>query len=74
MFQVRCVVAVMLVSISSFAFAGDCSKTVMGGGCSADIDQGTAPHMRAQAKKNSELPVATQEAKITKMRVASTQK
>lgn len=74
MFHVRSVSALVFISISSFAFAGDCSKTVMGGGCSAEVDQGTAPHMRAQAKKNAELPVATQEAKITKMRVASTQK
>ena len=33
---------------SAASFAGDCNKTVMGGGCTSQADAGVAPHMKAQ--------------------------
>ena len=36
------------------SFAGDCNKTVMGGGCTAEIDAGVAPHMHSQNMPNAE--------------------
>ena len=40
--------ATVLFSASILSFAGDCNKTVMGGGCSAEVGAGVAPHMRSQ--------------------------
>ena len=40
--------ATVLFSASTLSFAGDCNKTVMGGGCSAEVGAGVAPHMRSQ--------------------------
>lgn len=40
--------AVVLSSYSALSFAGDCNKTVMGGGCTAEADAGVAAHMRSQ--------------------------
>jgi len=45
-----------LLSITLFAAtasAGDCNKTVMGGGCSAG-DAGVSPHMVSQAPLNAD--------------------
>lgn len=72
--SLRFVVSVFVLTCSSYVFAGDCTKTVMGGGCSAELDQGTAAHMRGSAKKVPEATVLSQEAKMTKERVASIHK
>lgn len=40
--------AVVLFSPSALSFAGDCNKTVMGGGCTAEPSAGVAAHMRSQ--------------------------
>lgn len=37
--------------LSAQAIAGDCAKTVMGGGCSAEVEQGVSSHMRGSAVK-----------------------
>lgn len=37
---------------SSASFAGDCNKTVMGGGCSGQVQAGVSPHMQAQNPQN----------------------
>ncbi len=42
--------ATVLFSTSVVSVAGDCNKTVMGGGCTIDADAGVAPHMRSQPK------------------------
>ncbi|MGZ8250766.1 MAG: hypothetical protein ACXW1P_00350 [Methylophilaceae bacterium] len=34
--------------MSSPVLAGDCAKTVMGGGCSSEVASGVAAHMRSQ--------------------------
>ena len=39
--------------ISSISFAGDCNKTVMGGGCSGQVQAGVSPHMQGQNPMNS---------------------
>lgn len=39
--------------ISSISFAGDCNKTVMGGGCSGQVQAGVSPHMQAQNPQNA---------------------
>ena len=38
---------------SSASFAGDCNKTVMGGGCSGQVQAGVSPHMQAQNPQNA---------------------
>ena len=38
---------------SSASFAGDCNKTVMGGGCSGQTQAGVSPHMQAQNPQNA---------------------
>lgn len=38
---------------SSASFAGDCNKTVMGGGCSGQAQAGVSPHMQAQNPLNA---------------------
>lgn len=43
--------AAVLSSYSVLGFAGDCNKTVMGGGCSAEVNAGVAAHMRSQPQK-----------------------
>lgn len=40
--------ATILFSASTFSFAGDCNKTVMGGGCTLEAGAGVAAHMRSQ--------------------------
>jgi hypothetical protein len=40
--------AAVLSSYSMPSIAGDCNKTVMGGGCSAEAEAGVAAHMRSQ--------------------------
>ena len=39
--------------ISSVSFAGDCNKTVMGGGCSGQLQAGVSPHMQSQNQQNA---------------------
>jgi hypothetical protein len=39
--------------ISSASFAGDCNKTVMGGGCSGQVQACVSPHMHAQNPLNA---------------------
>lgn len=57
--------ATLMLSYSFASVAGDCNKTVMGGGCTAEVNAGVAAHMRSQpqvkpaAKANVKpLPVA----------------
>ena len=38
---------------SSASSAGDCNKTVMGGGCSGQVQAGVSPHMQAQNPLNA---------------------
>lgn len=38
---------------SSASFAGDCNKTVMGGGCSGQVQAGVSPHMQSQNPLNT---------------------
>jgi len=38
---------------SSASFAGDCNKTVMGGGCSGQVQAGVSPHMQSQNPMNT---------------------
>jgi len=40
--------AYVVLSASTISFAGDCNKTVMGGGCTAEASAGVAAHMRSQ--------------------------
>jgi len=40
--------ATVLFSASTLSFAGDCNKTVMGGGCTLEAGAGVAAHMRSQ--------------------------
>jgi len=42
---------------SATSFAGDCNKTVMGGGCAAQVDAGVAPHMHSQSQSNAEAKI-----------------
>jgi len=49
-----------LLSLSFFSvmsFAGDCNKTVMGGGCTAQVDAGVSPHMHSQSQPNAETKI-----------------
>jgi hypothetical protein len=47
------VVGCAVFLISSISFAGDCNKTVMGGGCSGQVQAGVSPHMQAQNPQNA---------------------
>lgn len=43
------VVSFLAIFISPVvSLAGDCNKTVMGGGCTTEVDAGVAAHMRSQ--------------------------
>ena len=63
-------IALSLAVVPMSAFAGDCTKTLMGGGCGNDLESGVSPHMRAQApskeaakaKPNTTQEVAAQKA------------
>jgi len=44
---------------SSASFAGDCNKTVMGGGCSGQVQAGVSPHMQSQNPLNAVTKVKT---------------
>lgn len=39
--------------ISTTSFAGDCNKTVMGGGCTGQVEAGVSPHMQSQSPLNA---------------------
>jgi len=56
--------AVVLSAYSVLGFAGDCNKTVMGGGCSAEANAGVAAHMRSQPQKST-----VAKAKVTEVNV-----
>jgi hypothetical protein len=64
-----------LTLFASSVFAGDCTKTVMGGGCTAEVEQGTSIHMRGSAAKatNQEI-VKVSAPKNDKINLASNQK
>lgn len=50
--------AVFSLSFSpATSFAGDCNKTVMGGGCTAQVDAGVSPHMHSQSQPNAETKI-----------------
>lgn len=49
--------------ISTLSFAGDCNKTVMGGGCSAQVEAGVSPHMQTQNPLNAVAKAKEQAAK-----------
>lgn len=60
----RQVISALIFSmISSVTFAGDCNKTVMGGGCSAQVEAGVSPHMQGQNPLNTVTKVKEQSAK-----------
>jgi len=42
-------------------FAGDCNKTVMGGGCSGQAEAGVSPHMQSQNPLNAVTKVKGKE-------------
>lgn len=43
--------------LSVTSFAGDCNKTVMGGGCTGQVDAGVSPHMHSQNQPNAETKI-----------------
>jgi hypothetical protein len=46
--------AVLTFSLfAASAYAGDCNKTVMGGGCSGQAEAGVSPHMQSQNPLNA---------------------
>jgi len=51
-----------LFSLSTTAsVAGDCNKTVMGGGCSGQVEAGVSPHMQSQNPLNAVTKVKGKE-------------
>lgn len=58
--------AVLLSGLSLTAAAGDCAKTLMGGGCGMEQEGGLAPHMRSQAQTASPEEKLKAAAKDTK--------
>lgn len=51
MFRFKLVsLALVVFAFSHLSYAGDCNKTVMGGGCTAEAEAGVAAHMRSQPK------------------------
>ncbi|MDO9206257.1 hypothetical protein [Methylotenera sp.] len=75
--------ATVLFSYSMPSISGDCNKTVMGGGCSAEAEAGVAAHMRSQpqvkpaALKAKAAEVNVKDASVSKnvkMSKANTQK
>jgi len=58
------VISGVIFSIISIAcFAGDCNKTLMGGGCSAQVEAGVSPHMQTQNPLNTVTKAKEQAAK-----------
>ena len=65
--------------ISSLSFAGDCNKTVMGGGCSGQVQAGVSPHMQGQnplnavtkVKANAAAPSAKAAAQAKNVKVSN---
>jgi len=65
--------------ISSLSFAGDCNKTVMGGGCSGQVQAGVSPHMQGQnplnavtkVKANAAAPAAKAAAQAKNVKVSN---
>jgi len=45
--------AALFSLFTASSFAGDCNKTVMGGGCSGQVDAGVSPHMQSQNPLNA---------------------
>ena len=44
----------LALSFSSVtSFAGDCNKTVMGGGCTSEVGAGVSPHMHSPGQANA---------------------
>jgi len=41
-------IALSVAMLPINASAGDCTKTLMGGGCGNDLESGVSPHMRSQ--------------------------
>jgi hypothetical protein len=64
---------------SSASFAGDCNKTVMGGGCSGQVQAGVSPHMQSQnplnavtkVKANAAAPAAKAAAPAKNVKVSN---
>lgn len=44
---------VIVLAYSLASVAGDCNKTVMGGGCSGQAQAGVSPHMQSQNPLNA---------------------
>lgn len=42
---------------SATSFAGDCNRTVMGGGCTSQADAGVAPHMKSHPQVGKTIKV-----------------
>ena len=65
-------IAVLFVSVVLFtglslsAVAGDCAKTLMGGGCGTEQDSGLAPHMRSQTQTATSPKALAKDAKAQK--------
>ncbi len=47
------IITCVVFLFSSVSIAGDCNKTVMGGGCSGQVQAGVSPHMQAQNPQNA---------------------
>jgi hypothetical protein len=73
------IIACAVFLISSISFAGDCNKTVMGGGCSGQVQAGVSPHMQAQnpqnavtkVKANTVAPAAKADAPAKNLKVSN---
>lgn len=52
-YSLSTMIACAVFSFSSASFAGDCNKTVMGGGCSGQAQAGVSPHMQGQNPQNA---------------------
>jgi hypothetical protein len=69
--------AVFVFSLTSVA--GDCNKTVMGGGCSGQVQAGVSPHMQGQnplnavtkVKANAAVPAAKTAAPAKNVKVSN---
>lgn len=78
MFRFISSASAMLILVSAFSmpvWAGDCSKTVMGGGCAADTGAGVAPHMRQipaePSKQNSNASTSAKGAQPNTVKVST---
>jgi len=56
------IIGCVVFSFSSISFAGDCNKTVMGGGCSGQVQAGVSPHMQSQNPQNAVTKVKANDA------------